>query len=139
MVFTCNLYRRGLSTRRVIVLDMIDQLSRIKTPNLLDFPLLPWKGWGSIWGGPHPMAAPSQMQMPNNNGRAQYPVAMPSQLWVLRSESFNPDNSSSRECGHAEDSMHTTQTQKTFHRAEKNGKMPNMCTRLRKPTGWLAA
>ena len=65
------------------------------------------------------MAAPSQMHMPGSLRRAQCPVAMPLGIRVPSSESLNPDNSSSRECGHVEDSVHTTQTQKTFHWTEK--------------------
>ena len=65
------------------------------------------------------MAAPPQMEMPGSDRRAQCLVAMPSGLQIPSNESFNPDNSSSRECGHAEDSVHTPQTQKNLSSGRK--------------------
>ena len=79
----------------------------------------PLQGLGPDMGGPYPMAAPAQMQMPASDRRAQCPVAMPSGLRVPSSESFNPENSPSCEGGHAEDSVHTTQTQKNLSSGRK--------------------
>ena len=59
------------------------------------------------------------MLMPSSDRRAQSPVAMPSRLWVLSIEFLNPDNSSSHECRHAEDNVHTTQTQKNLSSSKK--------------------
>ena len=80
----------------------------------LGFSTPPLQGLGPNTGGPNPMAAPSQVQTPGSDRRGQCPVAMPQGLRVPSSESFNPDNSSSREGGHAQDSVHTPQTQKTL-------------------------
>ena len=85
----------------------------------LQFSIPPLRGLGPDMGGPYPMVAPSQMMMPSSDRRAQCPIAMPSRLRVPSGESFNPDNSSSRERGHAKDSVHTTQTQKNLSSGRK--------------------
>lgn len=117
MVFRCSLYRGGLSTRTAIVLHMIDQLSHI-TPNLLDFPLFPCKCWGPIWVDLTPWLHQRKCRCLPAIGQPSVPLVrlhdFGSGLRVPSSESFKPDNSPSRKGGHAEDSVHTTQTQKNL-------------------------
>ena len=77
------------------------------------------QGLRPYMGPPYPMAAPPQMELPGSDRRAECVVDMPSGLHIPSNESLNPDNSTTRECGRAEDSVHTSQTQKNLSSGRK--------------------
>ena len=79
----------------------------------------PLHGVGPNMGGPYPMSAPQQMVPSTSDRRPQCPDPVPPRHHVASSDSLIPDNSTTRECGVAEDSVHTDQTPKNVSSGRK--------------------
>jgi hypothetical protein len=70
-------------------------------------------------GGPYPMAAPPQTALPASDRLDNRQHTIPPGHHIPSSESLNPDNSPTRECARAEDSVHTEQPPKNHSSARK--------------------
>jgi hypothetical protein len=79
----------------------------------------PMLSLGPTMGGPYPMAAPSQMALPASDRLDPRQHTIPPGHHVPSSESLNPNNSPTRECARAEDSVHIEQTPKNHSSARK--------------------